>query len=452
MKVSCPECGKSFSIPDSDIHRGIQCSCKNIFKAADHQATSGKPEGLNDESTVQLETRQGFYGLDDDSVEPAGNLSGDELDNLLGDLKKQRASMSQNEVQSKAPVKLAVPQGPIEIDDSKIPQRAVIVEDEPLPDEILNEPTSSPSSARPPLSNPQDSLRMTRPETKFWDRMSLVLLRWEWPQWTGFSVGVLILGFGVWFVLHEPPVEIEEKMDPSIAKLLAPVQSPEPTPSVAPIPAPPPAVTPKPAPAATTKKQEAARPNLAQTMREQIYRGDFKKVTEINKRNFARWSLEEKSLFWEAQLFAQPRNTNVKTQVVNEIKAHLKKNPDNTSLLRAQSATTLFGYFDRPALNRAREVLRSLALTQSRDPLVFVYLGLLFERYERMDLAHQAWDQALTQESRLVWLLKRRDQAYRKAKDFSNAQVMAERLSQISGFEREGQGRIVEINRLKNEH
>lgn len=452
MRVKCPQCGKEFSIPDTEAHRLLKCVCKSLFRANENRVDAVLDVSKTE---VKLEAKGGFYLEDEDTSEPDTSITGAQLDNYLDTLKKNRTEIVAKDSITSPPVtNIRGPQmDSIELGESRAEKKSESKKKDTKDiDELsralgISEDSISNAAASSDLKAfSQQSSRVSRVKAAPVRERSALDLDYLWDRFQDLSLPVQIsgglaiavpLGVITFFLLREPE-KVQEQMDPQLVKLLTPrtvTEEPEP-------------VTPKKAPPALESPKKAAPSKPAPPpevdnrryleMRKNSFEGNFEHVIRIGAPARAKLSPEELALYFEAQMARATRNQERLGQIAEDVRQTQKAKDDSTALIRALASAELRLAKDAAQLRRPLEMLKSLGLTRARDPLVYAYLGMVYEKLERLDLAHEVWDQALTLEPKLVWLIERRIQIFRVTQDPKNAKEMAERLTTIEGFEAKG--------------
>lgn len=481
MRVNCPNCGREFDIPESEGHRMLKCLCKNLFRA--NQALAGKthsakadtpPSSTASSSVTEPKAPAGAdYFSDEKSVDDVeSSMSSAELEGFLSDLKKPKDSPKSPEEVRTAParsadapkVRLPDPAATIELGESRAERKPAKKEPKDFETELLE---SMPEPSQPSLDdismtipskvaeNPtferSSRARHTRTETKFWDKLWSQFTRAHWGVQAGIGFALFLPVIALMALLFWPEEKPEQAMDPAISKLLTPQPKRQEAKPSKPAEVPPPP-SPKPAEVTPAASAKSSAPQSDQKRYEKLYastlNGDFENVIRLAASHVSSLQPEELALYFEAQLVRAGKDSKRISEIRGEIDSALKSTGRDTALLRAHSVSVLRDPQQKDDLKRVVETLRSLSLTRARDPFVFTYLGMTYEKFDRLDLSHNAWDQALTLEPRLAWLLQRREQIYRNQSDLKNAQAMAARLARIKGFEADGLARQAMIAKL----
>ena len=421
MRVNCPECGREFDIPDAEGNRLLRCICKNLFRANDaSKSSSSKP--LEPQNVV-LETKRGFYMEEEQQGEAESSISEGDMDSFLSTLKKNKKEISLSDNDSRAVPKVVRPaDGNIELGDLKTEKKPK-KDEESLPDFSEPNPSYVSRPSRKPVPPPRD----------LWDKIQDLSPKEKILG--GSALGVLLIVLISVFSLREKP-RVEVNVDPSISKLLTPRQIEEER-------------RPAPIEPAPFVKAPAEPARYLDSMRRSSYAGDFENVIRIGAVNRARLRPSELALFFDAQLIRAGNDG----KRITEIRAEIEKvgGRDMDSVLRRSHSLSLL---KDPALSdslpKILGVFKSLSLTRADDPLVYAYLGLAYEKLENLEQASAAWDQAITLEPNLAWLLERREQIFRARKEFKNASDMAGRLAKVPGFEARGYELLYELEKIQN--
>lgn len=442
MRINCPSCGKEHEAPESEGHRLIQCSCKNLFRASDAAKNAG-PKSI-DPSTIVLETKKGFYLDEDEPSEVETSISEGDLDQFLSTLKKNKEEISSGDAEGRpVPKSIRSLHEQIELGEVKAEKKQkreveTAVSATPTASAIMDEPSVTASKLNRKTTPPAPT-----PPT-FWQKIEMMSVTQK-SVLGSLAALPFVVAIG-YLAFHEEP-KPEIKVDPSISKLLIPrAEEPKPEPKAAE------QIQPRTAEAKPKVPAEAPveQPRFYAQMKKSTLEGDFENVIRIGAVNRAQLRLSELALFFEAQLIRAAKDG----ERVQEIRMEIEKigGQDMDSVLRrAHALSMLRDPAFKDALPKVLQVFKSLSLTRADDPLVYAYLGMTHEKLEHEEAAQAAWDQALTLEPRMAWLLERREQIFRARKDYKNATDMARRLTRIDGFEAHGYELMYELSKLQND-
>ncbi len=447
----------------------MQCMCKHLFKAKDAQKVDGPTPTQN---AATLESNRGFYLEDEETSEgPESSLSSEQLDGFLNKLKKSRENLSEGDQNAETPApRVMISTAEIEVGESRAQKPKSPSPTESTDANLLLESTSLDSiETMAPLpnreskiqrvsnANPRESRSKPVPQASLWEKF----LDLDFSKQLGIvaSIAIPLTALIVWMTKEEVKQEV---MDPRVQQLLTPNSatgersrtSNSEEPSQKPInlskntEATPEAVRqkaatkPPPPPATPTPSTNPSDNSLFQNMLADTYQGNFENVVRAGAGKVKTLSDEELALYFEALLARAGRNYERIQQIRADIESSRPRAAMPSSIMRAQLVALMRDPRATNNLKRVLETFESLSLTRSRDPLVFAYWGMAYERLERLDLAHKIWDQALTLQPKLAWLIERRLQIYESKDDKKNAIQMATQLSRISGFELAGYSKL----------
>ncbi len=458
MKTKCTQCGKIFSVPDGQVNRAIKCACKNIFVAKAFD--DGKKSEVKED--VEVFKEEGVTSKNIDSVEQ--DVNDPNLDHYVSFLRQSKPQMKvseSSEFVELTPIK-SNPIEEIEVSQPSISRgKETLAEPADAGDAELEETVTS------RLNHNQKSQPSTQaaPQSPSKSRLSAgketIKIKYPVPRppimhdprkiYALAGAGVVAIILLVFAISSKPSEQIVEQNDPYLQQLLTKkssnaVQSANTSPKVQPAPS---LKLPEPRKMAETKaeldqKPAVKSPVILDNLLEATFEGNFENVIRIASTS-KNLDDEEKAVFLEALFARAGAQINRHADLMDQLHKYRSEYPDSSALMRAKAVGILKNPSENKNLNQALEILRSLSLTRSRDPLVFTYLGFVFQELDRLDLAHQAWDQALTIQRDFVWLLQVRDHFYRDEEKFDRAMKMATALNKIPGHEADGLKRQAEI-------
>jgi len=98
FKVKCPECGKLLEVQNLQTQRILTCTCKHTFQigGTEVEIEMAKPVGLAQSAPPENQSAQAG-GVESTTQSPESNMSENELDNYISNLKVQRTEMVQSD-------------------------------------------------------------------------------------------------------------------------------------------------------------------------------------------------------------------------------------------------------------------------------------------------------------------------------------------------------------------
>lgn len=434
------------------MHRLMRCMCKNLFRASE-AAKDSKPQD-SERKEIVLETRQGLYVDEEKSgSEIESSISGEELEGFLSTLKKNREQLSQEEQVSKPVIKTVNPNpGDIELGTSKAEkkEKAPALAEEIIPELLTHRTAPDPekriSTVPPSTTKPPKRQTLIAPKRTAWEQFQDLSVAKQIAALSIAALPIVIVGIS----MTEPDAP-PAPADTRISKLLQPVaERPAPLPRVEREVVVEKKVEPK-VVEAPKEVEKRAQPRAYTALYQNSIEGDFENVIRLAAPQLSSLSNEEKALYFEAQLARAGRDPVRIRDIRNSIQSANSERDSDSALRRAQLTSYLRDPNAKSGAGKIIEGYRQLVMTRPRDPILFAYLGMGYEKMDRPDLAFEAWDQALTLEPQMVWLIERREQFHRNMKDYKNAMSMASRLSKISGYQAAGFTKMAEIAKLQGD-
>lgn len=428
MELTCPECGRVFSVPENTTQRLYKCLCKFTFSV--DQGKQGTRDAKPAAKEISLEDKY----LSSESLlseDSQSSISEDDLNRFLTNLKETK--MAEPVVGSEAPPPIIAPREfKIEVDEEKI------IKKKPPPPPALDDESTIEMPER------QKELQEVRRRVSESARKSQLhytpsfLERLQEERSLQIKIGVssliaigTIVGIVYWANIEPPPPPdpylqelLQKKSETSPAKNGTERTEKTPEKPVAPQRTPtasPQKLAAKPTPKAIPTKREA--------LVDQMMAGHFSKVGESVNR-LAQLSITDRSFAIEAACLSE--NESLKARALLALKS---EKLEAGLLNRATAVCALIESSTRTdGINR----LKSLQLTRPQDAWVSAYLGLGWKFARRPVEAVDAWNQALTRNPRMAWVEMEKEETSRVNGKYDWAIESADRLSQLPGFEGEG--------------
>ncbi len=474
MKVKCPSCGKAVQTPDVSPKRTLACACKYTFNASSADIIEGTPsssQGFDSPSLVS-----GPVSFEDQMEDIESAMSDTDLDRYIGDLQKSRQEISsierkksEEDAQSNPRFKLSAE--PIDIDDEfkvakdlsspaiekdETPEDTVTV-DFSQTDKISNAPPESTVLAAEKQLKARAAQKAQRkkdpsaplpsqaeiPKTRKWDFKDFEPFLRNRYFLISFTVVIfsIVLGIALW--LKEPPPP-ETPPDPYLTKLLTPVKpglttttqiQKQPAAAI-----PTPASEAKPvatkAPVARSTQEDEddldSSSDIYKKMRTAAFKNDHENIIRIATGTGQQLGEEERALYLEASIIRAGANKARLREIYLRLSEERRNHPNAGAFVRTQAVSMLYQPVSNRDLLTSLDLLKSLSLTRSRDPFVFYYLGQVYEKLGRMDLAHSTWEQTLILAPQFIAVIDHRLKLYMQDENWPKARELAERLSSNS--------------------
>lgn len=455
MRVKCPSCGKVFDIPKAQEGKMMRCLCRSLFRAKptdDIQDIADIAEVSDPEETIESQRKSidtSKAKSDEDAREGQKHISEDELDNYLDTLKKSRSEVRTLEVEAKAK-NSGSPK-------TKIEPPAAIFESPSL--ELSSDPRkvaeiAGESDEKNPITDEgSDQLILENAVKKSSERVSgtqpVVWYKDFRVLAAGFAMILIVLVGLLTLLTKKEEKKIE---DPYLTQLLKPSNEPAPAPKEVkenhrnPTP-PPKAISVEP-----SKPKIQVKPmgnSLYDRLLKEFYEGRFENVVRLAS-SAKDLGSEERALHFEALVQRandnRPRLQEIKSQINEE-----RKRTQAPVFLRSIAAAMIFSASETKELLQAIEILKNLAITRSRDALIFVYLGFAYHEIDRPDLMNQAWNDATNMAPGFTWLIEQRIDHFLARGNFEKASEIAEHLRALPGKEQRGLVRLAKIAIAQNQ-
>ncbi len=438
MELVCPECGRTYEIPEHTTQRLFKCLCKFTFNL---------DQGKSEAKTKKVESQKlSANSTPINEPTPTSNFSDDEVDSFASALRKTIASelpkKSVGDV--KAPPPIYDMNRTFDIDEEKIikkPEPKAAIEDELTEESTVEMPdrkglAKSAAKTPPAFEEP-------------WYEVVLEKIRDDRKIQIGSGVAlILFVALSVVAYRHltyvPPPPP-----DPYLGKLLSKPAEPLSRPSP-PTPAPVeekvseihqkdemPVAT-KTVPLEVRKKAAPvdSKPSLYRLLVDGKHEQLAKQIS-----NWKELDNQEKALVAEAGVLTEDESLKQKIIILlGQTKMDGGLASRTQGLIESSSAQTREAGIAR---------LQSLQLTRPKDPLVSAYLGWAWAKAKRPDQAMSSWSQALTTQRNLPWVQQMREETARDNGRLDIAKEAANGLSQINGFEHDGFFRLGRIARIE---
>ena len=454
MEINCPQCGKIYDIPDELLGRQIRCICRFNFRPKDVAnriaATSNSPiEDKNQEPLAPRHTTN--FDETSESEISKESISETQLDDYISNLKQMQGDLKQEEVKTKANEKIVLPKtfkGTIEIEERLKPKKSdddssavVSLEEETTATEdSINLDQAQAAESVEAFKSPSQR-RQTRPEFKETDwRESFIDFSKSKKGVFALSSGIVLLLLLTLTIVFSAKEIQDEKPDPYLSQLLQnkkkvldktledkPVRLKNDHTTKNTVP-PAKTLAASKAPTKTFRKDQSNYSNLLSMS----FRADYSKL--IKEAESIKLSLPERCLYLEALLLSPGTSPKRRASILQEVQKLKSSQQDSSILSRVESVAYLSSSNQKSRLY-AIQILKSLQITRADDPLVYAYLGSAYEKLGKPKLALGAWNQSLTIEPRLVWVLKKKLNSLRQQNELDAAMSVSTQLSAVAGEE-----------------
>lgn len=448
MEVSCAQCGRVYDVPEERKTRTIKCSCKYSFRPSEvlHQAKSSKESSDHKKDP----NRTSFF---EEKNQSEGNntskeaLTDDKVDSFLNSLRTSHTRLKAEELtkRKKDDVKIQLPTevGEIEIDDEKIKRsESPTLETKNL--DLFDEASSTGEETEVSAPKKRKAIENEHYRESFARRQAAQAepkdLQEKLQDFVRKPVGIASLGlFGAsllaialsFFFFSSPEKKVQE--DPYLSQLLQErtktAQKPILVKNRAPIEQANQKIAQK------NLKQQSEKKKLPKTAQKKKvnltrlnYLGNYEGILQQVKTPDPNNS-EEIANYYEA-VFLHPKSSANKIRSALVTLKNISSAKGDSILVRSFSAG-LIASKTSANIKAAIEQLQNLQLTRSKDPLVYAYLGLAYYNLNKPKLALTSWNQALTLNGSLAWVLKKKENYYRKLGKRIEAKNASTLISQI---------------------
>lgn len=444
MEVKCPQCGRVYDLPETKISRSLKCLCKFTFRCDPTSQTTS-----NTEQKEYITKNSALNSLDQET--PAvdsneSNISEVELDGFLHSLRKSRAEIKERESKIEKYLNITEKQNvgsldqEIEID---LPRKSEDTSTSELNPSLFEETSESSIPRDIEVFSSNEKQREQLPETPRFRNQLTSFLSSRAGILSMVSVGIIgILSFALFSIFSSSHNQKEQ--DPYLSELLKGnepqlpkiLNEPKSNSRPAPVPEKPKLKSPtqdKPtASVRTAKPKKSKEPAVAGSgnsgnIEKWSLEGNYESILD----RFPSYQLlkgsEQQAHYFEAVFLSKKSSTSEKAKAREELKNQFDRSR-SSSFARALAVSDI-------GLNNQVEAikkLKNLQLTRSRDPFVFGFLGLAYERLKRPKLALGAYSQAVTLQPNFPWVLSRASHLAVVTKQNNLALDLSERLVKLA--------------------
>jgi len=470
VEINCPQCGKTYDIPDELSGRQIRCICRFNFRpkdAANRVSSSSTRTSANQDSEPILSQQSTHFDETSESALPKESISEIQLDDYISNLKQMQGDLKEKDDKVKANEKVILPkafEGTIEIEERPKLKKAAdefdasisLDEETTATEDSINLDQTLAAESVEVFKTPSQR-RQTRPEIKPVDwRESFIDFSKTKKGVFALSSGIaLLLLLSLTIIFSAKEVQ-EVKPDPYLSQLLQNKKKvPEKLQGEKPVPPKNDSISKKQVPPAKTlagSKAPASTPKRIQSNYSNLlsmsFRANYSKL--IKEAESGKLSLSERCLYFEALLLSPSSSPKRRAAILKEVQ-NLKSTQQDSSMLSRVEAVAYLSSTNQKSNLYAIQILKSLQVTRAEDPLVYAYLGSVYEKLGKPKLALGAWNQSLTIEPGLVWVLKKKQNSYRQQNELDAAMAASAQLASVAGEEATAYRLMAELLVLKKD-
>lgn len=413
MKVQCPQCRFESEFSESRIGTIHKCiSCKFSFPILEAAGDISQSESVAHSSRVEKSSTMKSTLLTESKI------SSDEVESYIDSLQELKSQMKQEEkAKSEEEIRnLKIPRPDESTSIELAHSRKTRVSEEALEEGLpLTRTEAHDNRKREREVKVSSTSKGISVEPNTWEELEDKGIEFlKTPSGWGVLSAVIILIFSIviWWVSSPDQSRTQEAHDPYLSELLRESTPPASSHSSSVETTTPMHAERKTSRTSAPKTNRVPARSRVNTMYTLMFEGRFREVRKLARSST---SIEEKALSYEASFLDENMSSSRKNKAYRELQDLRRRHPDQSALVRSEAAQFLRSDLPPSSARESLRRLESLTLTRSKDPLVFAYIGVAFERLGNPQLALQNWGQALTLQGDFPWIQKQREALTKRA-------------------------------------